>query len=543
MSTFTDWNGPQGGGARAMDLIQLANAYSELVTKLNQHISDRTPGTSDVHGIRTYVEAQIAIIRGLIPSVSAFITEVAADNKYALKSQIPSDTVNHTELANYVQTNALNAALASYLKTNDLSSNAVITAIQSDIDALELAINADSFTRPILKATEYVEGLIHAVEQIQFTWKKFGATVGGSNARGVFYLLGMLDERAGTAYLRFTDTHSFAAIIDFTITTDLDAQAKVIDYKDGQLSVVTDADKADLTNVHFLIVKGTSAGKQHVYLAIQADEWMKQWEESGIINAGLFSAIPFEGAGINFIPVDSEGYRAPTGATEVLFDLDYFALTDRMSAMEAKIDSIVSSLKAEITRSTTEDQNLQDQIDGLRTDLDKEVEDREASDTALNDKIGNLNDLETDNKSNTVTAINELLHKIPEIDEVPTKGSDNVAKSGGTWDAIRFASVKVGETMYWHLQDDSSPEDREVHSDNPFVFNFKGQEISVETHDGHVQLCALKDVPDGWHALDGKAELLAADYPDLAAFMPENVTTDRKIWLPYVQHKIIKVKY
>lgn len=133
-------------------------------------------------------------------------------------------------------------------------------------------------------------------------------------------------------------------------------------------------------------------------------------------------------------------------------------------------------------------------------------------------------------------------HLLP-MDETPTEDSEMSAKSGGIFDAIRFASVRVGETMYWHLQDDSSPENREVHSNNPFVFNFKGQEVSVETSDGNVQLCVLKNVPDGWHALDGKAELNADDYPDLAAFMPENVTTDGKIWLPYVQHKIIKVKY
>lgn len=133
-------------------------------------------------------------------------------------------------------------------------------------------------------------------------------------------------------------------------------------------------------------------------------------------------------------------------------------------------------------------------------------------------------------------------HLLP-MDEAPTEDSEMSAKSGGIFDAIRFASVRVGETMYWHLQDDSSPENREVHSNNPFVFNFKGQEVSVETRNGNVQLCVLKNVPDGWHALDGKAELNADDYPDLAAFMPENVTTDGKIWLPYVQHKIIKVKY
>lgn len=237
--------------------------------------------------------------------------------------------------------------------------------------------------------------------------------------------------------------------------------------------------------------------------------------------------------------------------------------------INAAVQPVASDLVDEITRAKNEEQNLQNRISKLHIDLNKEIEDREAGDTAIDNKIGDLNDLETVNKSNTVAAINELKSQIPDItkeyvdnadehlqeqiteiqdtllplDEAPTEGSEKVAKSGGTWDAIRFASVKVGETMYWHLQDDSSPEDRVVHSNNPFMFTFKGQEVSVETHDGHVQLCVLKDIPDGWHALDGKAELDAADYPDLAAFMPENVTTDGKIWLPYVQHKIIKVKY
>lgn len=179
-----------------------------------------------------------------------------------------------------------------------------------------------------------------------------------------------------------------------------------------------------------------------------------------------------------------------------------------------------------------------------------EADTRHHADDVLEGKMGDLNDLTTVAKTDLVTAINEVNEKVTNLedtllpmDEVPTEDSEKPVKSGGIYDAIQFASVKVGETMFWHLQDDSSPENREVHSDNPFVFNFKGQEMSVETHDGNVQLCMLKDIPDGWHALDGTAELLATDYPDLAAFMPENVTTDGKIWLPYVQHKIIKVKY
>jgi hypothetical protein len=207
------------------------------------------------------------------------------------------------------------------------------------------------------------------------------------------------------------------------------------------------------------------------------------------------------------------------------------------------VDPVIADLASEVARAQTRETELQDDIDTLRTDLDKEIQDRTDGDNTLDAKIGNLADLKTTAKSDTVAAINELVDKLPETDDAPTEGSDKVVKSGGTWDAIRFASVKVGETMYWHLQDDSSPEQRVVHSDNPFVFNFKGQEISVETQDGVVELCTLKDIPDGWHALDGKAELIAADYPELADFMPENVTNDDKIWLPYVQHKIIKVRY
>ena len=175
MSTFTDWNGPQGGGVRAADLIQLANAYSDLVSKLSQHMSDKTPDTSDVHGIKTYVEAQINKIN--IPDVSAFITEQDADGKYASKSEIPTDVVKSGDLANYVKT----SALSDYLKTNDLTSQQVITDIQTDVNAIKAALGTDPFEMPALKATNYVEGLIHAVEQIKFTDKDFSAPVGGSD--------------------------------------------------------------------------------------------------------------------------------------------------------------------------------------------------------------------------------------------------------------------------------------------------------------------------------------------------------------------------
>lgn len=214
---------------------------------------------------------------------------------------------------------------------------------------------------------------------------------------------------------------------------------------------------------------------------------------------------------------------------------------------EQKIDEavrpVITSVTAEVDRATNAESVLDEKITEVVENLATEVTERQTADDEINSKIGNLADLETEAKDNTVAAINEVLHKIPAepvVDPVPTEGSENHVQSGGTFDAIRFASVKVGETMYWH---ESEIETREVHSDNPFVFHFKGQEYSVTPKDGEVEMCISKNYPDGWHALNGKAELLAADYPDLAAFMPENVTNDGKIWLPYVQQKIIKVRY
>lgn len=299
MSTFTDWNGPQGSGVRATDLIQLANAYSDLVAKLNQHMSDKTPGTSDVHGIKNYVEAQIETIKGLIPSVSAFITEANADSKYATKSQIPTDVVHSADIANFATNASVAASLANYLKASDLSSQQVILDIKADVNAIEAALNATPFSMPVLKATDHVEGIIHAVEQVQFVDKSIAAFVGGSDEVGVYYILGMLRDKAGTAYIRMGNTRPFSAVVNFAVTPE---------WK-GALSVITDC---VLKGLKWKIVSGTGAsGEKHAYLAVQSTEWMSQFASTD--GVGIFTDISFYGSGINFVPVESNGWVKPNG--------------------------------------------------------------------------------------------------------------------------------------------------------------------------------------------------------------------------------------
>jgi len=232
-------------------------------------------------------------------------------------------------------------------------------------------------------------------------------------------------------------------------------------------------------------------------------------------------------------------------------------------------NALATAISDELTRATQAEELLDSR-------LDEEVARAKAAERRIDSKVGDTATLETEAKESTVAAINELVSREDELkdrvdnilpyDDVPTEGSEKGAKSGGIFAATRFASVKVGETMFWPVCD---IEKREVHSDKPFTFTIHGVEYSVEPPDGNVDMKISKDIPDGWHACDGKAELLCSEYPELAKFFGgtqndngswnndgNNVADDwikdsdelshsfnAKIWLPYVQQKIIKVKY
>lgn len=335
MSSFTNWNGPQSSaGVKTADVLALINEYSRLVTTLNEHLSS-TATSDNVHQVKDYVNSVKQELIAMLPNVSGLISKIEADAAYVKSNSLPdfSSFAKVSDLTRFAEASALN----DYLKKNELDTTDVINMLKTKVNELEAWVNSNTKTIPELLVGQ-ITGVIKAVEQIKLTFKKFNASVGGSNNRGVYYLLGMLDERVGTAYIRFTDTKSFAAVINFAVTTDLDAQGSVVDFKNGQLSVVTDADKADLSDVHFLIVKGTNAGEQHVYLAVQASDWVSKFASTD--GVGLFNTIPFEASGINFVPVGLSEFKAPTGTTAVLVDLDYYALEDRVSKVEHELGTL-----------------------------------------------------------------------------------------------------------------------------------------------------------------------------------------------------------
>lgn len=301
MSTFTEWNGPQGGGAqpRTADLLALTEAYARITNMLEGHLNERASETSNPHGIKDYLDAQIIRLQRMIPSLTGYLKELDANETFAKKVDL-NGIARSSEITGLED--RVNEALRNYLRTNDLDSQQVIDDIKADINtALERLDNFDIWkenpTPVTLKASQYIEGMLKAIEQIDFTDKRISSSVGGSDQVGVYYLLGMLKDKAGTAYIKFQDTYPFSAAVTFVVTPAFT----------GELTVTCDS---DLKGLKFKIVSGTDRDNvKHAYLAIQSTEWLAKFASP--FGVGLFDKLPFDCSGINFIPVGSADWVAP----------------------------------------------------------------------------------------------------------------------------------------------------------------------------------------------------------------------------------------
>ena len=186
--------------------------------------------------------------------------------------------------------------------------------------------------------------------------------------------------------------------------------------------------------------------------------------------------------------------------------------------------------------------DLEDKHDKDVTDLTKKI-DNDIENLANRHDSGMQ--LEADTRKHADDLLEERIDGIEEkvlpMDEAPTEGSEMPAKSGGIFNAIRFASVKIGEIMDWPQ---FKIETRAMVSDNPFEFTFNGLVHNVAVEPKDVELEIADNVPEGWRAMDGSVELDAATNQELADFFGgRNTTTDGKIWIPYLPRKIIKVAY
>lgn len=297
MSAFTDWNGPQGSGAggspRTADLTVLIEQYTKVVNALESHVNAKVTNSEDVHNVKDYVAGELRKLQTLIDrTLEQKIGESRADEKYATKAALSSALAGKAEAQDVVDLESrVNQSLRNYLLANDLDESQVIVDIKGDIEtALQRLDDFDTWKEnpPVLKATQYLEGMVHAIHQVTFTDKRIAAPVGGSDGTGVYYLLGILRGKAGVAIIKYQDTEPFGAVVNFTVTPEWS----------GALSVTCDS---DLPGLKFKIVRSTDKnGNKHAYLAIQSTRWLSKFASTD--GYGLFDKLPFDVSGINFIP-------------------------------------------------------------------------------------------------------------------------------------------------------------------------------------------------------------------------------------------------
>lgn len=181
-----------------------------------------------------------------------------------------------------------------------------------------------------------------------------------------------------------------------------------------------------------------------------------------------------------------------------------------------------------------------DEITGQLGDLNTPAE---SLVTAINQLEGKYKEPDTAMSDTSENAVQNKVIKeyIDDRDTTPTENSEKAVTSDGIYKAIRKAGVKIGEIMDWPQ---FKIETRTMVSDNPFEFTFNGLVHNVAVEPKDVELEIADNVPEGWRAMDGSVELDAATNQELADFFGgRNTTTDGKIWIPYLPHKIIKVAY
>ena len=339
MSTFTQWNGPQGAsGPSAKDITALIDAYNSMSSALQAHLAATAPTDSAVHGIVNYVNSIKTELQALLgaKAENTALSAVKETADAAATKQALLDAVQNMEqlISAKADTKAL-AAKADTALTDTMQKS--IDTITEMLDKLQAewdkfaAHYTDETTAlafsTIIKTTEYFIGKAHVHYVIDFTkWSHFTAPYAGtgtqdsSDTNGIF-ILGCLSmdwadddnapekeqsAKAARAYIKYVNTNPFDAIIDMSATK---ADGKFT----GSLSVHMSKKAGTWQNMKFHLVHGTdSKGNEAVYLGVSS---------SKLASAGSdYSNVNFHVAGVNFLAPGQIGFVVPTGLLNGITD-------------------------------------------------------------------------------------------------------------------------------------------------------------------------------------------------------------------------------
>lgn len=505
MSTFTQWNGPGelGGRIHIKELTEMYDAFKQLSNEIHAHINDAVGATYTLdsksgkytvsggnwaHGFDKALENLLNTIHSEISSLTTTVNGKQAGLKKSDGTTLAADTSLYSKsevdslLANKASTFTVETEVKS--SNNPVSATAVKTALAGKQDTITLATTvADGNSNPVTSGAVYSKLQDYALNS------KIGDL--GNYATVKAYIKAVED--TVKALPTVSSIYGKAAPTD--AEKNLLAQIKAAT---NNISVLTSAIKTLFkTNGDGVVTTELKPGIfKDLDLAV-ADFDASSIDVAGQTNTNSLKTNDVYAKDKSYINVHNDVVFS--GAVKV---------SDKPIATEAYVQSQVQSQVASQMGNNY----------ATKTELAAAKQSVTTAKQELNSKIDTTAAVIRAENTATTANINEQISE--------------------TKEAIRIGKVPVGDTMRWG---DAELETRSVHSDTPFTFTFNGEQHTINIDEGLVELYIAKNVPDGWHALDGSVELKASEYPELAAVMKDNVTTDNKIWLPYVTGQIIKI--
>lgn len=330
MSTFTDWNGPQGNslnGLRNSDLLSLTKAYNDVLTALNSKqdkltIDDTLSASSSNLVKNSAVKAGDDRLQTNIDNLRSSLEASINSVKSSVTAETTDRQSNDKDIKDSVS--KLSDSFSSLSKDTAASLNNTkkqLEDFQKELNSYSALFDTSSSYLVFNKAIKLTDFVLENSALDFSVLSAFRAPVISTERNTPVFVLGMLSDdwtpsekleevsanyktKAGRAFIKFVNSKSFDALVDMS--------ASYSGSKWNGALTVTGSNVSAIENLRVRLVAGTDGtGKQHVWLGILSGNWTAASPE-------FYQQLFFYASGINFLPVGSKGYQQPNDQVKII---------------------------------------------------------------------------------------------------------------------------------------------------------------------------------------------------------------------------------
>lgn len=367
MSTFTDFNGPQSCGMPSTkSMLDLVKAYQDVLSALDKHIGQHLTNGDDPHSAKEYVAQQLGPVADTANAASAgteatkniIYDDARKDAAYLLKLRETTlaelyDSV-HEENNNVVHILTLLYNNIKDLQSglNDKAASNALDELSDEVETVVTEIgNADTpgsiiarlnaleakfanFTVDLLNATDITAEVLNAnkvnadsvhTEEIMEDLVRVPAKFIGVADGYRWNVVGMLTDKAGTAFIKFIDTALLTANVQFAVRDVNPGATTESDDDRGTIAVALTKRNSTWKGLKFAIIMCTDKdGDTQYYLCVGLSVIDNETSQ--------LSAFDMHVAGVNLVSTVSEAFKEPNSNLQDLIIVTGVAANDNLGS-------------------------------------------------------------------------------------------------------------------------------------------------------------------------------------------------------------------